>query len=241
MKPKPYKATIFWTNQKSLHIVGGYQGEGTTIPQAIDDALSYLTDPDKPAASGGTGYIVRIYEDNPHHGLNGRTELYAANGNTPNEAAQNAKQIQLAITRGSATPARQEMGTPLDADEYFGKNLAVIGPNPKRKTRKPRTPQIPTKNYFFENLTPSTHVEERKTKSGKNSYYIAIIDGQEGTITMDGQKQQKQQKQLDKMVQNTKNRLKGQKLPRPKRGDPQQHAIVQRIWESAQKPETDPK
>lgn len=66
---------------------------------------------------------------------------------------------------------------------------------------------MPEKNYFFENLPPNCHVELRKTKAGNNSYYVAIIDGVEGVITMEGRFQYQQQKKLDEMVKATQRRL----------------------------------
>ena len=64
---------------------------------------------------------------------------------------------------------------------------------------------MPAKNHFFENLPKNCHVEERGI--GKNSYYVAIIDGVEGVVIMDGQKQAAQQYALDKMVKATKQKI----------------------------------
>jgi hypothetical protein len=72
---------------------------------------------------------------------------------------------------------------------------------------KPEAPKpMPEKNYFFDSLPPNCHVEERKTLKGSNSYYVAIIDGVEGVINMEGRFQHQQQAALDKMVVATKRR-----------------------------------
>jgi len=64
---------------------------------------------------------------------------------------------------------------------------------------------MPTKNYWFDRLPTGCDVEERS--SGKNSYYVAIIDGIEGVVCWSSSVAQGK---LDKMVKDTLQRRKFQ-------------------------------
>ncbi len=71
---------------------------------------------------------------------------------------------------------------------------------------KEKPPTMPTKNYWFEQLPKECDVEERS--SGKNSYYVAIIEGVEGVVCWSTNTHPNAQTKLDKMVKDTLQRRK---------------------------------